>query len=111
VRRLTREEYNNSVRDLFDAEPSGELPSDERLDIYYTNSTALLGDLDVARYAQAAESVAEAATWQPCDDTTADEAACSRQILDGSTRVPPLTPARSTFTPTARFRWACRMAT
>ncbi len=96
VRRLTREEYNNSVRDLFDAEPSGELPSDERLDIYYTNSTALLGDLDVARYAQAAESVAEAATWQPCDDTTADEAACSRQILERLGRRVfrrPLTPA------------------
>lgn len=82
LRRLTQSEYKNSIRDLLGVDVIGELPSDERLDIYYTNSTALLGELDVQRYADAAEKLAQAPVKLPCKPTDIGEAACGRKFIE-----------------------------
>ena len=63
LRRLTTEEYNNSVRDLFGdtSRPASECPPDDIAGGFETNSSAPATQLGIECYASAAETVACAA--------------------------------------------------
>ncbi len=89
IRRLTRWEYDNTVRDLLGdtTRPSGRFPPDER-GAGFTNDAQNLSvsPLHVENYMDAAERLVTAATADlgklvPCDPATGD-AACATRFLD-----------------------------
>lgn len=87
LRRMTAEEYRNTVRHLLDVDVASELPSDEKLGAFYANSQTFMSELDVDRYKEAAETLAKAAlqkldTLVPCDLTASGEEACARQFIE-----------------------------
>jgi hypothetical protein len=63
LRRLTREQYDNSVRDLLGAQgqPSLALSADEKLAAFFSNSVSPVTRLSVEQYGDAAEDVARSA--------------------------------------------------
>lgn len=88
IRRLTRVEYDNTVRDLLgdDTHPAQAFPADEKaLGIAMGGTvSALLAE----RYQEAAEGVAgravkDLSTLLPCDPATLGEDACAKKFIDG----------------------------
>src|SRR5687767_11048690 len=95
IRRLTRAEYNHTVRDLLGVTsvrdafgvataPARAFPDDERLTGYESNSHAPITRLQYERYQEAAELVAaqvDVARLLPADCKTAGEEACARAVV------------------------------
>jgi hypothetical protein len=93
LRRLTRFEYNNTVRDLFGdtTSPATALPSEESGNGFGNDADALsVSSLLVQQYSTVAEGVSERAStpenlarWSPCalSVTEATELSCAREIL------------------------------
>lgn len=87
LHRLTRVEYDNTVRDLIgeDMKLSKDFDFDEKAGEFTANYFAPLTEVQFAQYATAAEAIAERAAGDmsrvvPCDPG-ADPAACSRQFI------------------------------
>jgi hypothetical protein len=91
ARRMTRFEYNNTVRDLLGAtgSPADAFPADEVSGIFNNQASALVvTELLAEGYMTAAESVATAAVQDVnglvgCDPQTKGEDACGAQFIDG----------------------------
>jgi hypothetical protein len=93
LRRLTSEQYRNTVRDLLgmkdakDAVPTTALPGDEAvLDRFLSNVVSPVQGLDVDKYADAAEVLARKAVTTllgvvPCDPKDGD-AACAGKFIE-----------------------------
>ena len=80
MRRLTREQYRNTVRDLLgvtDAVAPSALPGDDAIhDRFHSNTASPLQAIDVGKYADAAEAIATKAAANlaallPCDPPAA----------------------------------------
>ncbi len=88
VRRLTREEYDNTVRDLLgDAtRPAVRFQDDAALGGFHNNATSPVSSQAMARdYLGAAEDLARVAKLDailPCKPSATAEAVCARQFLD-----------------------------
>lgn len=88
LRRLTNEEYDNTVRDLLgDRErPAAAFPPDEAVGGFENNTVTPISQTGVERYMEAAEGLAARAvkhldTLAPCPSGS-PEAACAGQLLD-----------------------------
>lgn len=90
LRRVTHEEYDSAVQRLLDttATPSTNFPAQARAH-GFTNGSALqtVGELQVERYADAAEALATAATSDlprllACDVASQGEATCAHRFID-----------------------------
>ncbi|HEY0707128.1 MAG TPA: DUF1592 domain-containing protein, partial [Polyangia bacterium] len=89
LRRLTRTEYNNTVRDLLgvDLAPADNFPVDEIAGGFSNNASVLavsplLAEKDLeAAEALAAEAVKKLPTLLPCDPAAAGEEPCARQFV------------------------------
>ncbi len=88
LRRLTRAQYNNTVRDLLgiEGDPADRLSPDEKVGAFYSNGTAPVTELLAEQYMRAAEDLAESAmadvdTLVPCD-ATVDVLGCGGQFVD-----------------------------
>ncbi|MEX1367526.1 MAG: DUF1592 domain-containing protein [Nannocystaceae bacterium] len=88
LRRLTRTQYERTVRDLLGMETDAAegFAPDERVGAFKSNAVAPVGDLQVEQYMDAAETIANAATADlaallPCDPATLGEDACAEQWL------------------------------
>ena len=104
MRRLTRNQYRNTVRDLLgvaDAVAPSALPGDDAIhDRFHSNTASPLQAIDIGKYADAAEAIAGKAAANlkallPCDPATGD-AACARRFIESFGRRAyrrPLTPA------------------
>jgi hypothetical protein len=70
LRRLTREQYDNSIRDLLGVEgqPSLALAADEKLAAFFSNSISPVSRLSVEQYRDAAEELAAAAVEARLDE-------------------------------------------
>lgn len=89
MRRLTRQEYANSVRDLLGVSmPSREdIPSDESAGPFATNTVTSVTDLATQQYMDSAEGLARAAvakvdTLVGCSRPATADAACAAQFID-----------------------------
>jgi hypothetical protein len=90
LRRLTRVEYDNTVRDLLgdQSRPGRNFPGDQRALGFDNNAeTATVSPLLADRYVSAAEDLAKAAVAKlpsvlPCDPVQTGEAACLDKFLD-----------------------------
>lgn len=88
LRRLTRFEYNNTVRDLFrtTATPANAFPPDEVSDGFNNNAVLLtVSSLHAEKYMEAAETLAAEAvtklsTLHPCDIAALGDQACAEQF-------------------------------
>lgn len=69
LKRLTREQYDNTVRDLLGetGAPSSGLAQDEKLAAFYTNAVSPVTRLSVEQYADVAEQLARRAVAQGLD--------------------------------------------
>ena len=88
LRRLTRAQYDNTVRDLLgiDAHPAADFGLDEQGGGFASNFKAPVELLQVERYQQAAEELAEQADLAllaPCALPGGDEAQCLEEFLAG----------------------------
>jgi hypothetical protein len=88
LRRLTRSQYERTIRDLLGFETSAAegFAPDERVAAFKSNATAPVGDLQVEQYMDAAEVVASEATadlasFLPCDPAAVGEDECAEQWL------------------------------
>jgi len=88
LRRLTRSQYDNTVRDLLGitGNPSAQLAPDEKVGAFYSNASAPVTELLAEQYMRTAEDLAEQAvsnmaTLVPCDPLL-DEATCGAQFVD-----------------------------
>jgi hypothetical protein len=89
VRRLSRLEYFNSVRDLFGVEVNqGDLPSDELLGVFTTNVRTRMTADQFTRYDTLAKAVGEevAANLPAASGCSGSEAACVQSYLVGKAR-------------------------
>lgn len=93
LRRLTREEYNNTVRDLLadTTRPADAFPPDEAAFGFEANNVAPVTTPLVGRYMDAAEALAATARERidklaPCP-TGQDPAACARRFVDAFGRL------------------------
>jgi hypothetical protein len=91
MRRLTRTQYANTVRDLLGvtgAVAPSDLPGDDQInDRFHSNTLSPLAAIDVGKYADAADAVAAKVAANltailPCDPKTG-EAACAGQFIEG----------------------------
>jgi hypothetical protein len=106
LRRLTRSQYDNTIRDLLGitGNPSEQLAPDEKVGAFYSNATAPVSELLAEQYMRAAEELAETAIADldalvPCDPAVDDHAACGQVFVDAfGTRAfrRPLTPEERT---------------
>jgi hypothetical protein len=87
LRRLTRSQYKNTIQDLLGitGDPAGEIGADETDSGFASNGRAPLKELQLEKYQQVAESLAERAVANlgnvmPCPAGTA-EAACVDQFI------------------------------
>lgn len=87
LRRLTKSQYEKTVRDLlgFETDAAEGFAPDERVGAFKSNAVAPVGDLQVEQYMEAAETIATAATANmasllPCDPATGEDA-CAEQWL------------------------------
>jgi hypothetical protein len=103
LRRLTADQYRNTVRDLLGLpeRPALALPADDAVaDRFFSNTSSALKSVDLDRYADAAEALAKTAVENvaalvPCDPRTGD-AACARSFIQRFGRRAyrrPITPA------------------
>ena len=91
MRRLTRLEYNNTVRDLLGdtTAPADRFPPDEVSNGFNNNGAVLsVSPLLAEKYQEAAEALAATAVKNlaalvPCDPARAGEDACARQFVEG----------------------------
>ncbi len=90
LRRLSREQYDNTVRDLLAGPVSvtSDFEVDERIGGYESNAVIPVSPTSVARYRDAAEvlaanAVAHLSTLLPCDPVTMGEEPCARAFIDG----------------------------
>ena len=89
LRRLTRAQYTNTVRDLLgiDTDVAESFPADERIGAFESNAVAPVSNLVVEQYMDAAETLAEdAITLQrdvlvPCDPAIVGEDACADTFI------------------------------
>jgi hypothetical protein len=88
LRRLSREQYDNSVRDLLAPQQSvtAAFELDERIGGYESNAVIPISPTSVARYRDAAEALAAEAVGRldgllPCTVATIGEDACARQFV------------------------------
>ncbi|MEM9462427.1 MAG: DUF1592 domain-containing protein [Myxococcota bacterium] len=88
LRRLTRSQYERTVRDLLgvQTEAAAGFAPDERVGAFKSNAVAPVGDLQVEQYMDAAEVVATEASSDltallPCDPASAGEDACAEQWI------------------------------
>jgi hypothetical protein len=101
LRRLTQEQYVNTIRDLLGiTDPiTGDLPIDEGAGGFYSNVIAPISELQIEKYRTAAEVLAAKAAENlsallPCDPD-AGESACAQRFIAGFGRRAyrrPLTP-------------------
>ncbi len=90
IRRMTRFEYNLTVRDLLgdDTDPAAAFPSEEEGLGFNNNAASLITNQALAeQYMLAAEDVSDRATTPlsknlPCDPATDGEAACAEAFID-----------------------------
>jgi len=87
LRRLTREQYDNTVRDLLGdtTRPASSFPPDEDTGGFEANNVAPVSALGVKRYMDAAEALASAALQRvdvlaPCGEGV-DEAGCAAEFI------------------------------
>ena len=90
LRRLTRDQFNNTVRDLIGAtgQPADNLADDEKIGPFHSNAIAPITQLEVQQHGEVARALATAAVANigkisPCDLTTDTGAAttCATQFL------------------------------
>jgi len=88
LRRLTRAQYNNTVRDLLGdtTRPAAAFPPDDESGEFANNATTLtVSPLLAEGYQQAAERLAQAALARkdllPCDPATIGEEACAQAFI------------------------------
>jgi hypothetical protein len=89
IRRLSRLEYQNAVRDLFSVTINqGDLPSDEPLGVFTANVRTRMTTDNFTRYDTMARNVAEqvAATFPTISGCGAADAACNHAFLAGLAR-------------------------
>ena len=91
LRRLTRDQYRNTIRDLLgvqDAVAPSALPGDDAIqDRFHSNTVSPLQTIDVGKYADAADSVAQKAVANlgalvGCDTKTTGEPACAKTFIE-----------------------------
>jgi len=90
LRRLTRVEYDNTVRALLGTAqaPAREFVEDELVGTFHTNVTAPVSEIGLEQYTMAAEALAREAvdthldTLLACDPATAGEDACAAQLIE-----------------------------
>ncbi|MDF3069391.1 MAG: hypothetical protein K0R38_4992 [Polyangiaceae bacterium] len=88
LRRLSRTQYDNSIRDLLgtEARPSLALPADEKLAAFASNSVSPVSRLSVEQYRDVAEQLAAQATLARLEELTgcagaAQDAACAARFI------------------------------
>jgi hypothetical protein len=90
LRRLTRDQYNNTVRDLIGAigQPADNLSDDEKIGPFHSNAIAPITNLEVQQHMEVAGTLALAAVpnmakLSPCDLTTdvGTATTCATQFL------------------------------
>jgi hypothetical protein len=89
IRRLSRLEYQNAMRDLFSVTINqGDLPSDEPLGVFTANVRTRMTTDNFTRYDTMARNVAEqvAATFPTVSSCAATDGACNRAFLAGLAR-------------------------
>ena len=94
LRRLTRSEYNNTLRDLLGdtTQPANTFPPDGTLGDFDNNATALTvpellaEDYQSTAEAMAATALAGSSHLVPCDPATAGESACAEQFVRSFTQ-------------------------
>ena len=87
LRRLTRSQYTNTIRDLIgvDSDVAQAFPPDERIGTFYSNGVAPVTDLVVEQYMGAAEELAAEADVDallPCDPALDGEVECAHAFID-----------------------------
>jgi hypothetical protein len=89
LRRLTRSQYDHTVRDLLgiSGTPSEDLSPDEKVGAFFSNASAPVSELVAEQYMRVAEDLAELAvpsmaTLVPCDVAAADPSACGAAFVD-----------------------------
>ena len=89
MRRLTRQEYAASVRDLLGLTnvATDQIPTDEKVGPFFSNAVSTITDLWTEQYMQSAEALAQAAvakvdTLIACNRTAMGDTACASQIID-----------------------------
>jgi hypothetical protein len=89
MRRLTRQEYAASVRDLLGLTtvPTDQIATDEKVGPFYSNAVSTITDLWTEQYMQSAESLAQAAiakvdTLVGCNRTAMGDSVCAAQFID-----------------------------
>ena len=89
LRRLTRSQYNNTIRDLLgiEGDPAATIAPDEKVGAFFSNSTASVTELLAEQYMRVAEDLAETAIADldallPCDPAVDDQAACGAEFVD-----------------------------
>lgn len=89
LRRLTRAQYDNTVRDLLGVELglAQAFVSDEKVGTFDSNAIASVTELSVEQYMDAAEQLAAEAVVDlpallPCDPASIDEDECAAQFID-----------------------------
>src|SRR5262249_54147412 len=85
LRRLTRTQYRNSVKDLLGVDVAADavLP-DEKVAAFFSNAVSPVSELGVEKYMNVAEQVASAAqlsTLVPCDAMSSDVDACVSHFI------------------------------
>jgi hypothetical protein len=87
LRRLTQEQYRNTVRDLLGIADIGtDLGIDEGIAGFFGNTIAPVSELHLEKYGRAAELIARQASARlpallPCDPRTVPEAACAHRFI------------------------------
>ncbi len=91
LRRLTRTQYRNTVRDLVgsaDAVNVGALPGDDAINDRFTSNTASpVQAIDIGKYGDAADAIATKAATNlgallPCDPKVTGDVACAKQFIE-----------------------------
>lgn len=88
LRRLTRVQYDNTIRDLLGilGAPASSLAPDERVGAFHSNAVAPVTELTVEQYMAAAEAIAEQAVADlavllACDPVAVGEDACADAFI------------------------------
>ena len=89
VRRLTRDQFDNTVADLLgaDGEPANAIAPDEKVGPFHSNAIAPITDLIVEQHQEVAKALAREAitrmgTLSPCDLNADSALSCARQFIE-----------------------------
>lgn len=89
LRRLTRDQYNNTTNDLLDAsgEPATGIAADERVGPFFSNAITPIDSLMVEQYQSVAASLAadarnRVAELTPCDLSAGSGSGCATQFIE-----------------------------